>query len=148
MFESMDFASLLPSRSTTEERQAADVAEAAAQDEDMCSMLPSLTWTERLIGCGACMVTGYLLSFGAFFRVKELIIGNPGKAVFPPRLYERGTYPVVFLPCILRTKRRYLLVFFLPSRPCLCFASLLTTIFFLYYSCFRFSSLCDECYRW
>lgn len=78
MFESMDFASLLPSRSTTEERQA-EAAEAAAQDEDMCSMLPSLTWTERLIGCGACMVTGYLLSFGAFFRVKELIIGNPGE---------------------------------------------------------------------
>ena len=72
MFESMDFASLLPTRQTTEERQ-------QETEDDMCSLLPTLTWTECLIGCGACMVAGYLLSFGAFFRVKELIIGNPGK---------------------------------------------------------------------
>ena len=70
MFESMDFASLLPTRQTTQEQQ-------QEPEDDMCSLLPTLTWTERLIGCGACMVAGYLLSFGAFFRVKELIVGNP-----------------------------------------------------------------------
>ena len=103
MFESMDFASLLPTRQTTQEQ-------AQEPEDDMCSLLPALTWTERksflrgeqdiaqkiptvalthsssfvvfqttigLIGCGTCMVAGYLLSFGAFFRVKELIIGNP-----------------------------------------------------------------------
>ena len=97
MFESMDFASLLPTRSTTEERQA-EAAQAAAQDEDMCSMLPSLTWTERLIGCGACMVTGYLLSFGAFFRVKELIVGNPGELfVIDIDVYYYYHYSLSFL---------------------------------------------------
>lgn len=73
MFESMDFASLLPTRQTTEERQA------EVPEDDMCSILPTLTWQERLGGCGVCMVAGYLLSFGAFFRVKELITGNPGR---------------------------------------------------------------------
>ena len=77
MFESMDFASLLPTRQTTEERQ----AEAQEPEDDMCSLLPALTWTERLIGCGACVVAGYLLSFGAFFRIKELIVGNPRKSI-------------------------------------------------------------------
>jgi hypothetical protein len=75
MFESMDFASLLPTRQTTEEQQ----AQAQEQQDDMCSLLPSLTWTERLIGCGTCMAAGYILSFGSFFRIKELILGNPGK---------------------------------------------------------------------
>lgn len=69
----MDFASLLPTRSTAP----SDVRQEEPAEDDMCSMLPSLTWTERLIGCGTCMVTGYLLSFGAFFRVKELVVGNP-----------------------------------------------------------------------
>jgi len=73
MFESMDFASLLPTRQSTEERQA------EPPEEDMCGLLPTLTWTERLIGCGACVVAGYLLGFGSLFRVKELIVGNPCK---------------------------------------------------------------------
>ena len=75
MFESMDFASLLPRRQTTEEQQ----AQVDEQQDDMCSLLPTLTWSERLIGCGTCMVAGYILSFGSFFRIKELILGNPGR---------------------------------------------------------------------
>lgn len=70
MFESMDFASLLPTRQTTQEQL-------QEPEDDMCSLLPTLTWTERLIGCGTCMIAGYLLSFGSFFRVKELMFGNP-----------------------------------------------------------------------
>lgn len=73
----MDFASLLPTRQSTEEQQ----LEAESQDDnnDVCGLLPTLTWTERLIGCGTCMVAGYLLSFGAFFRIKALVFGNPCK---------------------------------------------------------------------
>lgn len=47
------------------------------EERDWCNLLPGLSWTERLIGCGTCMVAGYLLSFGSFFRVKELMFGNP-----------------------------------------------------------------------
>jgi hypothetical protein len=75
MFESMDFGSLLPRRQTTEEQQ----AQVEEQQDDMCGFIPSMTWTERLIGCGTCMVAGYILSFGSFFRIKELILGNPCK---------------------------------------------------------------------
>jgi len=81
MFESMDFASLLPTREATIERRAVvdanNNSSSITIEDDYCSMLPSLTWTERLIGCGTCMVAGYLLSFGAFFRIKHLVLGNP-----------------------------------------------------------------------
>ena len=36
-----------------------------------------LTYKQRLIGCGSCMVVGYLLSFGSVFRINALLHGNP-----------------------------------------------------------------------
>jgi hypothetical protein len=39
--------------------------------------LPSLSLRERLLGCATCMVCGYILSFGSFMRMKDLLIGNP-----------------------------------------------------------------------
>ena len=39
--------------------------------------LPNLGWRERLLGCATCMVCGYILSFGSFMRMKDLLIGNP-----------------------------------------------------------------------
>ena len=36
-----------------------------------------LTYKQRLIGCGSCMVVGYLLSFGSVFRANALLKGNP-----------------------------------------------------------------------
>jgi len=46
-------------------------------DDDLCSFFPEMTWRERLLGCATCMVAGYLLSFGSFFRIKDLLLGNP-----------------------------------------------------------------------
>merc|ERR1719420_2881012 len=63
----MDLSALLPTRSQ----------EAETPQDETCSLLPSLTWTERLIGCGTCVLSGYLLSFGAFFRIKSLLFGDP-----------------------------------------------------------------------
>lgn len=64
MFESVDLKALLP-RLNTQEEEAEE------------SLIPSLSWRERLIGCASCMIIGYLLSFGSFFRIKDLIMGNP-----------------------------------------------------------------------
>jgi hypothetical protein len=44
---------------------------------DFLSFLPSLSLTERLLGCATCMVCGYLLSFGSFIRMRDLLGGNP-----------------------------------------------------------------------
>ena len=65
MFESVDLRALLPRLNTQE------------QEEPEESCFPALTWRERLIGCASCMILGYLLSFGSFFRMKDLIMGNP-----------------------------------------------------------------------
>eukprot|EP00555_Chaetoceros_dichaeta_P002879 CAMPEP_0198249974 /NCGR_PEP_ID=MMETSP1447-20131203/1321_1 /TAXON_ID=420782 /ORGANISM="Chaetoceros dichaeta, Strain CCMP1751" /LENGTH=174 /DNA_ID=CAMNT_0043934727 /DNA_START=308 /DNA_END=829 /DNA_ORIENTATION=- len=43
---------------------------------DVCAMFPSLSFQERLGGCIGCMILGYALSFGSFFRFKSLLHGN------------------------------------------------------------------------
>lgn len=47
------------------------------QQLDVCSLFPSLSFQERLGGCIGCMILGYLISFGSFFRFKDLLIGKP-----------------------------------------------------------------------
>ena len=44
---------------------------------DFYDGLPSLALRERLLGCGTLMLCGYLLSFGSFMRMKDLMMGNP-----------------------------------------------------------------------
>ena len=79
---SFDYRSLLPgqSNSTIDYAGADDSSSAEGGGDDeciCCTYLPEMTWRERMIGCATCMVAGYLLSFGAFFRIKDLLIGNP-----------------------------------------------------------------------
>ena len=40
-------------------------------------MPDGLSWRERLLGCGTCLVAGYILSFGAFWRLVDLAAGDP-----------------------------------------------------------------------
>mmetsp|Transcript_12042 Transcript_12042/g.18080 ORF Transcript_12042/g.18080 Transcript_12042/m.18080 type:complete len:200 (-) Transcript_12042:193-792(-) len=47
------------------------------ENNELLSILPSLTWQERLGGCLACMALGYILSLGSFFRFRDLLHGNP-----------------------------------------------------------------------
>ena len=37
------------------------------------------TWREKMIGFGSCFVLGYLMSFGSFFCLKDLIVANSRK---------------------------------------------------------------------
>ena len=46
-----------------------------------CTFCPTLSWQERLGGCLGCMVLGYVLSFGSFFRFRDLMAGNPAPFV-------------------------------------------------------------------
>lgn len=45
--------------------------------EEVCALFPSLSWKDRLVGCLSCMAMGYILSFGSFFRFKDLLLGDP-----------------------------------------------------------------------
>ena len=51
------------------------------EDECFSSFFPTLTWQERMGGCLACMILGYILSLGSFFRMKDLMAGNPSSFV-------------------------------------------------------------------
>ena len=70
-----DYRSLLPThRSTTE----SSYSENDEPDECfLCQYFPDLSWRERLIGCGTCMIAGYILSMGSFWRLKSLVQGDP-----------------------------------------------------------------------
>ena len=72
----MDLNSLLPRNQQPE----------AEEEEE--SIFPSLTWQERLIGCVSCMIIGYIYSFGSFFRIKDLILGNPCESHPNQTIYE------------------------------------------------------------
>ena len=39
--------------------------------------LPDLSLKERILGCVTCMVCGYLMGFGSFIRLTQMIKGNP-----------------------------------------------------------------------
>jgi hypothetical protein len=49
---------------------------------ETCGCLPALTWRERYLGCGVCMVAGYLLSMGSLWRLGALLTGHPLPFVF------------------------------------------------------------------
>ncbi|CAM9208810.1 unnamed protein product [Hapterophycus canaliculatus] len=46
-------------------------------EEAVCSVCPSLSWRNRLIGYGATLACGFCLSFGSLFRFGQLLTGNP-----------------------------------------------------------------------
>ncbi len=50
-------------------------------DDLIASVCPALSWQDRLGGCLGCMVLGYILSFGSFFRFKDLMLGDPNPFV-------------------------------------------------------------------
>jgi len=70
---SFDYRSLLPTRAEQPQQQARPIDE----EEGACGFLPDLSWRERLLGCATCMVAGYLLSFGSFWRLRDLVRGDP-----------------------------------------------------------------------
>ena len=47
------------------------------EQNEFLALFPALTWQERLGGCLACMILGYILSLGSFFCFRDLLHGNP-----------------------------------------------------------------------
>lgn len=73
-----DYRSLLPTRShmNQQEQQSTEQLLSDEQYYNCTTFLPELTWRERCIGCATCMIAGYLLSMGSFWRIADLIRGN------------------------------------------------------------------------
>lgn len=71
---SFDYRSLLPTHNSGE---ASQQQEESDDNQVCCGFLPDLSWRERLIGCVTCMVAGYILSMGSFWRLKDLVRGDP-----------------------------------------------------------------------
>lgn len=75
---SFDYRSLLPTRAntttTTGEMESSTDLSGDYSEDDECSCLPEMSLRERLLGCGTCMIAGYLLSFGSFWRIKDLVV--------------------------------------------------------------------------
>jgi hypothetical protein len=46
-------------------------------EESVCSIFPSMTYQQRLLGCMICMGLGFLLSMGSTFRLVALLKGDP-----------------------------------------------------------------------
>ena len=46
-------------------------------EDQVCSIFPAMTYTQRLIGCAACILLGFILSMGSLFRLTQLLLGNP-----------------------------------------------------------------------
>jgi Got1/Sft2-like family len=74
-----DYRSLLPTRQGVEPLNESESFESSSSTCQCFGYeLPPLSWRERCIGCATCMIGGYLLSLGSFFRIFALIFhGNP-----------------------------------------------------------------------
>jgi len=72
-YSGFDYRSLLPSSNRLEVADGNDTD----PDRELCGFLPALQWRERCIGCATCMIAGYLLSLGSFWRLKDLLRGDP-----------------------------------------------------------------------
>mmetsp|Transcript_15623 Transcript_15623/g.19063 ORF Transcript_15623/g.19063 Transcript_15623/m.19063 type:complete len:129 (-) Transcript_15623:299-685(-) len=46
-------------------------------EDEVCEGCPQLTYKQRIIGFVCCFSLGILIEFGSFFRIVELIEGNP-----------------------------------------------------------------------
>lgn len=69
---SFDYQNLLPVRSSSATTDGADDDSGTSTTQQGC--FPALSYRERLLGCGTCMVAGYLLSLGSFWRLKDLLV--------------------------------------------------------------------------
>uniref|UniRef100_A0A7S2VC27 Vesicle transport protein n=1 Tax=Entomoneis paludosa TaxID=265537 RepID=A0A7S2VC27_9STRA len=80
--DSFDYRSLLPQgyRARVNSSDASSPDEPApggGEDSWLESSCADLSFRERMLGFGTCMIAGYMLSFGSFWRIRDLIMGDP-----------------------------------------------------------------------
>jgi len=76
-YSGFDYRSLLPTTSSNSDPNLEISNDSRNTASDVCAWMPALSWRERCIGCATCVVAGYLLSMGSFWRLKDLFGGNP-----------------------------------------------------------------------
>lgn len=126
----MDF-SFLPTTTRSSEISFNDPTEEdPADDEDACcDYMPEMSLRERLLGCATCMAAGYILSFGSFWRIKDLATGNPLPLVLNATI---GNLIALMGSCFLSGPKTQYLKMFHESRriaTIMYLGSLLTTLF-------------------
>ena len=71
-FEStFDYRSLLPGQGAAPSAVDADYGDTEESSNSLCY---EMSLRERLLGCGTCMVAGFLLSMGSFWRISALVV--------------------------------------------------------------------------
>ena len=87
-FEStFDYRSLLPT--TTSSSGPPSAVDDNTDVDESSSLCYEMSLRERLLGCGTCMVAGYMLSMGSFWRITDLVVRHDP---FPFVLHATGTY--------------------------------------------------------
>ena len=74
---SFDYRSLLPNRgppSALDGDNDEGGGTSSSTDEESQSLCYEMSLRERLLGCGTCMIAGYLLSMGSFWRLTDLVV--------------------------------------------------------------------------
>lgn len=76
--------SLLQDGDNNHASQNVDSSSSSSDSEESSSSwcCDELSFRERLLGFGTCLVAGYMLSFGSFFRIGALVMGNPRPLVW------------------------------------------------------------------
>lgn len=119
-----------------DESRAQRLLEEGGGDDDcfqyFCSRCDyQLSLQERLLGCATCMVCGYLLSFGSFLRMKDLMTGNPVPLVVNVTI---GNVVALCGTCFLTGPKQQSTRMFHPKRrmaSILYLSSLIVTLFLL-----------------
>ena len=67
-------------------------------EEQVCSVCPAMTITQRLIGCGCCVLLGFIFSMGSLSRLVQLSLGNPAPFAI---MYSLGNILSISSTCFL-----------------------------------------------
>lgn len=82
-------------------------------EEQVCSIFPTLTYQQRIIGCLTCLLVGFILSMGSTIRLIQLMKGDPEPFA---TMYTIGNIVGLFSTCFLYGPVSQVKQMFAPTR--------------------------------
>mmetsp|Transcript_3669 Transcript_3669/g.5740 ORF Transcript_3669/g.5740 Transcript_3669/m.5740 type:complete len:189 (-) Transcript_3669:5-571(-) len=82
-------------------------------EEQVCSVFPSMTFQQRVIGCLSCLLLGFLISMGSTFRLLKLLRGDPEPFAI---MYTSGNLIGIGSTCFLYGPWAQIKKMFAPTR--------------------------------